>query len=271
MATKLGNIKDTEGANFGNYKEANGGGTPRGGIWGGKSGRVGWSNRVQTENVPENGREDQPRTDDGKFTYNSVNGKETKYDGRGETVNPLLTGGKNGIKIEDAKKEFEQKSGKIWDLLKDKVFAKGSLRVGKVGKKYKVQVSTNDAWTMSKYSIDAKTGTFAGEEGNWQNKKGRHTKQEKKAKKEAFKKRTEKYVESAKPHGGIMQMGENKLKENVDVNKVRQKAVGSASGLKHDVKEIAKARKDLEKLGVDTSEWSDAQVDSVWDDIYETK
>ena len=69
-------IKDTEGGNFGGYEEALGGGTPKGGIWGGRDGRVGWDNRVKAGETGH--REEQPRTSDGKFTYNSVNGKETE-------------------------------------------------------------------------------------------------------------------------------------------------------------------------------------------------
>ena len=70
---KIASIKDTEGSGFGQYSEANGGGSPKGGVFGGQSGRVGWDERVQRGEVKDSEhRSDQPRTDDGKlYKYHS--------------------------------------------------------------------------------------------------------------------------------------------------------------------------------------------------------
>lgn len=202
---KMTSIKDTEGGNFGNYKENNGGGTPRGGIWGGKNGRVGWDEREKSGELPQNAhREDQPRTNDGKFTYNSVNGKETKYESRGETVNPLLTGGKNGVKIDDAKQQFANKQGNLYDQYKDKWYQKGSKVVDKEGKKYKVKLSANDIWEIARVSFNLQTNAFTYEPENFNvSKSGRHSKEEKTAIQEAKKAKGAQFVKSNA--GGIAQ------------------------------------------------------------------
>lgn len=196
-------IKDTEGGNFGNYEEGKGGGTPRGGVWGGKSGRVGWDERDKSGELPQGAhREEQPRTKDGKFTYNSVNGKETKYESRGETVNPLLTGGKNGVKIEDAKKEFSDKSGSLYDQYKDKWYQKGSELIQKEGRKYKVSISANDIWEIARVSFNVQKGGFEYEAENFDKaKKGRRSNPELISIKEAKKNKGETFVTDAQ--GGI--------------------------------------------------------------------
>lgn len=193
---KMTSIKDTEGGNFGHYKEHKGGGTPRGGVWGGKSGRVGWDEREKSGELPQSAhREDQPRTNDGKFTYNSVNGKETKYESRGETVNPLLTGGENGVKIDDAKQQFASKQGSLYDKYKDKWYQKGSELITKEGRSYKIKLAQNDIWEIARVSFNLQEGGFTTEAQNFANSKsGRHSKEEKEAIQEAKKNKGETFV-----------------------------------------------------------------------------
>ena len=202
---KITSIKDTEGGNFGNYDEAKGGGSPKGGVWGGRSGRVGWDERQKAGELKQGDhRQDQPRTNDGKFTYNSVNGKETKYESRGETVNPLLTGGENGIKIEDAKKQFADKKGSLYDKYKDKWYQAGSELITKNGRKYNVKLSQNDIWEIARISFDIKTGAFAMENENFHNvKTGRRSQGEKQAIAQARNAKQETFVQNAQ--GGIAQ------------------------------------------------------------------
>lgn len=65
---------------IGSYKEATGGGTPL-------------EKGEKLEDHPEAHRVKQPRDEEGKFTYNSVNGKELEYGpSRGTTVPPFLRG-----------------------------------------------------------------------------------------------------------------------------------------------------------------------------------
>lgn len=198
---KITSIKDTEGGNFGHYNEEKGGGTPRGGVWGGKNGRVGWDEREKSGELPQNAhREDQPRTKDGKFTYNSTNGKETKYESRGVTVNPLLTGGRNGIKIDDAKQQFASQSGYLWDTYgkTGKWWQKGSELITKRGRKYVVKLSDNDVWEVARVSFDVSKGGFTYEDTNWdKSKSGRHSKEEKAAIQNAKKAKAETYVKEA--------------------------------------------------------------------------
>ena len=193
---KLNAIKDTEGGGFGQYSEENGGGTPRGGVWGGKSGRVGWDERQKSGELPQNAhRQKQARTSDGKFTYASVNGKETKYESRGKTVNPLLTGGVNGIKIEDAKQQFASKQGSLYDKYKDKWYQKGSELITKEGRSYKIKLAQNDIWEIARVSFNLQEGGFTTEAQNFANSKsGRHSKEEKEAIQEAKKNKGETFV-----------------------------------------------------------------------------
>lgn len=162
-------IQDTEGGNFGKYEESTGGGTPF---------EKGNSN---TRTTQENGKKrqannpttNQPRTGDGKFTYKSVNGKsiDPKYGpSRGKTVNPLLTGGVNGIEIEDVKQNFAAQSGAYWDKYKDKWYQKGG-KVVTEGLKTKVSAST--IWDLAKKRYDSVKGEFEGETENWQTKGGK--------------------------------------------------------------------------------------------------
>ena len=206
MASKfkrMNGIKDTEGGNFGNYEEYNGGGSPKGGVWGGANGRVGWDQRKKQGEVKEfEHRKGQPRTKDGKFTYNSVNGKETEYESRGKTVNPLLTGGKNGIMIEDVEKQFEAKEGSLYDKYKDKWYQKGSEKVTKEGRKYVVKLSSEDIWEIARRSFDIEKGGFDIEDKNWdETKRGRPSAKEAEAKVGAKKEKGEVFVKDKE--GGI--------------------------------------------------------------------
>lgn len=154
-----------QGATFGQYSEAHGGGTPAGGDFGGRGGRVGWNERKESgEHAPSDNphRAEQPRTSDGKFTYNSVNGKETKYDGRGKTVNPLLTGGENGVKISEAKEQFQNRKGSLFDKYKSIYYQKGSEKAGWTGKKFSTKIASNDIWDLAKYSFNVEKGEFGG-------------------------------------------------------------------------------------------------------------
>lgn len=114
---------------FGNYDEGVGGGqSPNGSAKPGTHGHG-----VNSDHRKQNNDTMQARTDDGKFTYKSVNGQsiDPKYGpSRGKTVNPLLTGGKNGVKIEDVERQFRNKSGEYWDEYgkTGKWFAKGAER-----------------------------------------------------------------------------------------------------------------------------------------------
>jgi len=162
-------IQETEGGNFGNYKESTGGGTPF---------EKGNSN---TRTTRENGKKreaqnpttNQPRTNDGKFTYKSVNGKsiDPKYGpSRGKTVNPLLTGGENGIEISDVEKQFGGQSGSYWDKYKDKWYQKG----GKVVTQgLSTKVSAETIWNMAKRRYDTVKGEFLGESESWSTKTGK--------------------------------------------------------------------------------------------------
>lgn len=199
---KMTSIKDTEGGNFGHYKEYNGGGSPKGGVWGGTNGRVGWSKRQSMGEVGANeSRKDQPRTSDGKFTYNSVNGKETEYEARGKTVNPLLTGGVNGVKISNVKRQFANKQGIFYDKYKDKWFQKGSILITKEGRKYKRQISAHDVWEIARVSFNLKDDAFTFEKENFdETKKGRISKEEKAGISQAKKSKGETIVKT--PSGG---------------------------------------------------------------------
>lgn len=294
----MASIRDTEGGNFGGYEEENGGGTPKGGIWGGRDGRVGWDNRLKAGETGH--REEQPRTSDGKFTYNSVNGKETIYDGRGKTVNPLLTGGKNGIKIDDVKAQFEAKSGNLYEQFKKQWHQEGGMKVVKEGKKkYHIKVAQADVWELAKYSfkiagvdkdgnpLKDKDGKVLGEFGGkishrknpqtgeplinikkeseqWnETKKGAPGKAGELAKKEARKTGAEQYVKDIDT-GAILKFKDaNKGPEGMA--KKLKKMVGSQ--LNHSEKDIKDARMLMAKAGYDVTQYTDEQIDQVMDEF----
>lgn len=211
-------IQDTEGGNFGGYTEDTGGGHPF---------NAGDSN---TRTTKKNGqyRKDnndtmQPRTDDGKFTYKSVNGKsiDPQYGpSRGKTVNPLLTGGKNGVKIEDVEKQFAEEKGDIWDEYKDKWYREGGEAIVNG---LKVKVAGQAIWDTAK-EYDMVKGEFKGyhegkkeyvqESDTWnETKKGRRSMAMKTALQKAKKMKESQFVVNQKS-GGI-QGGQAALSKKV--------------------------------------------------------
>lgn len=184
MATKKftkKKIQDAENSGFGKYEEGNGGGTPIGGVYGGGHGRGIWKKAGSPGH-----RDAQPRTKDGKFTYNSVNGKTiTTGESRGKTVNPLLTGGVNGVKIEDVEKQFSEKSGAYWDKYKKNWYKKGGeFALGDA----KTHVAAEAIWETAKKAYDVEKGEFKGESKVFDEiKKGKKTAEEKTAAQKAQK------------------------------------------------------------------------------------
>lgn len=204
-------IKDSDDSGFGNYNEEKGGGSPKGGKFGGKNGRVGWSQRESDGEVNSGEhRESQPRTEDGKFTYNSVNGKSRKYDYHGEydTVNPLLTGGVNGVKAEDVKKDFRNKSGAYWDKYKDKWYVKGSEKTEFYASshqkaKWHVTVAGETIWDVARRSFDTVKGEFQGESKVFSGKPGAPSKEAKAAIQKSKATNSEQFVLDPKTGGAI--------------------------------------------------------------------
>lgn len=176
-------IQDTEGSGFGDYQE---------GVGGGASPEEKNPNQrapgVNSKYRQQNNDTMQPRTDDGKFTYKSVNGHsiDPKYGpSRGKTVNPLLTGGENGIKIEDVEKDFANQSGKYWDKYKDKWYTKGGEVV--TSGDFKTRVAGEAVWDVAKRSYDEVTGEFQSESSVFsETKKGRRSKEENAARQKAL-------------------------------------------------------------------------------------
>ena len=179
-------IQETEGGNFGKYKEATGGGgSPE------KGDPTKHGHGVNSDYRQANNDTMQPRTNDGKFTYKSVNGQsiDPKYGpSRGKTVNPLLTGGENGVMIDDVEQEFSSKSGKIWNKYKDKWYVKGAeYMLMSQGKGHKADWSTRVAgdtiWEIAKRRYDTVKGEFVGESRTFkESKKGKMGKEEQAAK-----------------------------------------------------------------------------------------
>lgn len=107
-----------EGADkFGHYKESYGGGTPL------KAGQ-----KAPSKQWVEDNRVMQPRDEEGKFTYNAVNGKDLKYPStRGTTMSPLLDGAKlTFIRTGD---KFKFEDGKV-------VMAVGDVDLNKILREY---------------------------------------------------------------------------------------------------------------------------------------
>ena len=183
-------IQDTEGGNFGKYQEGTGGGHPF------EAGNT--NTRTTRENgkkrQAENPKTNQPRTADGKFTYKSVNGKsiDPKYGpSRGKTVNPLLTGGDNGVYIREStydhdvysngylihkkgetikasehnvEEDFAEQSGAYWDKYKDKWYETG----GKIiTVDLSTQVSSDAIWEQAKKAYNEELKEFMGESEDW--------------------------------------------------------------------------------------------------------
>ena len=152
-------IQDTDGSGFGKYQEGvGGGGSPE------AKDPQQRAPGVNSDYRKENNDTMQPRTEDGKFTYKSVNGQsiDPKYGpSRGKTVNPLLTGGENGVKIEDVETQFANKSGSYWNKYKDSWYQKGSEIV--TAGDFKVRVAAETIWNVANRSYNEVTGEFGGE------------------------------------------------------------------------------------------------------------
>lgn len=175
-------IQDTKDSGFGNYDE---------GVGGGGSPEAKDPNQrapgVNSDYRKQNNDTMQPRTSDGKFTYKSVNGQSINPEygpSRGKTVNPLLTGGENGVMIEDVEKQFASQSGKYWDKYKDKWYHKGGEFV--TSGDFKVRVAGEAIWNVAKRKYDSVKGEFANESSVFnETKKGRPSLEEKAAKQQA--------------------------------------------------------------------------------------
>ena len=171
-------LQDTDKSGFGKYGEATGGGAspnPQ------KPGTHGHG--VNSDYRQANNDTNQPRTEDGKFTYKSVNGKsiDPKYGpSRGKTVNPLLTGGVNGLYIDDlvddkgnllqegVKSQFAKQSGAIWNKYKDKWYQKGGeMSLSSKGQHHKegfsTRVSAMAIWEVGRLIYNEKLGEFGGD------------------------------------------------------------------------------------------------------------
>ena len=192
-------IQDAKDSGFGNYQEGvGGGGSPK------AKDPTKRAPGVNSDYRQSNNNTMQARTKDGKFTYKSVNGQsiDPKYGpSRGKTVNPLLTGGENGIKIEDVESEFADQKGEYWDKYKDKWYSKGGEFV--VGDDWKVRVAGDAIWNVAKRRYDSVKGEFASESEVFsETKKGRPGKEEAAAKQKAQASGEEQAVISQKT-GGI--------------------------------------------------------------------
>ena len=150
-------IEETQGSGFKKYQEN---------VGGGNSPEPGDPNKrapgVNSEYRQENNDTMQPRTKDGKFTYKSVNGKsiDPKYgESRGKTVNPLLTGGENGVMIDDVERDFASQSGKYWSKYKDSWYQKGGEIVTT---DLKTRVAAEAIWNVAKRNYNEVTGEFGG-------------------------------------------------------------------------------------------------------------
>ncbi len=203
-------IQDTEGGGFGSYTEDTGGGKPF---------AAGDSNtRTTKENGKyrkANNKTMQPRTDDGKFTYKSVNGQsiDPQYGpSRGKTVNPLLTGGKNGVKIDDVEEQFASQSGAYWDKYKDKWYRKGGQAVVNG---LKVKVSAKAIWDVAKSRYDELKGEFEGESKVFDKSKMGKTSEDAKAAKQKAKATGESQYVIEQQSGGI-KGGQKELQEYLD-------------------------------------------------------
>lgn len=158
---KKNKIQDTEGGGFGQYREdVGGGGSPN------PSSQGYHGHGANSDYREENNDTMQPRTDDGKFTYKSANGKGIQGKSRGKTVNPVLTGGENGVYIKDVKKQFEEQSGKYWDKYKDKWYRKGDkMAIEAQGlhhkKDFTTRVSAEDIWNVAQ-TYNENLGEFGG-------------------------------------------------------------------------------------------------------------
>lgn len=283
MQTK---IQDTEDSDFGKYTEDTGGGKP--------------FDDSNTRTTKANGKYRranndtlQARTSDGKFTYKSVNGKaiDPKYGpSRGKTVNPLLTGGVNGIKIDDVKNQFAAKSGAYWDKYKDKWYQKGS---EVVLTDMKTKVSGKDIWDVGKERYDTVKGEFTGESSVFSGKSGKSSQAEKAAKSEVAKTGKQAYVfgPGGKKDGiAVYRKKGQPVPAPVSAPAPTSQPVAPQAApapqpqapapqaaqpaqftpkLKHSDSEIKQARQILSAQNIDTSGYTDEQIDQIIDEYFD--
>lgn len=282
-------IEETQGGKFGQYME---------GVGGGSSPEPGNPNQrapgVNSDYRKENNDTNQPRTDDGKFTYKSVNGKsiDPKYGpSRGKTVNPLLTGGKNGVKIDDVEREFASQSGSYWNKYKDSWYQKGGEIVTT---DLKTRVAGEAIWNVAKRRYDSVKGEFESESTVFdETKKGRAGKEEQAAKQKAQATGEEQAVIDAST-GGIKlkpgtvipkplpvapqpapQTGTTPVIPSGGVGQQPQPQSGvsatagasnTAGSLIHSAAQLQQARDLLTNAGVDLTGVTDEQLDAIVDD-----
>lgn len=275
-------IQETEGGGFGKYKE---------GVGGGASPEQGDPTKhghgVNSDYRQANNDTMQPRTEDGKFTYKSVNGQsiDPKYGpSRGKTVNPLLTGGENGIKISDVEKEFFNESGAIWNKYKDKWYQKGSeyalMSQGSKHKKdFSTRVSGEAIWEVAKRRYDKVKGEFTGESKVFsEGKKGARTAEEQAAIQKAQQTGEEQAVIDQSSGAIKLKPGTPKVlptppkapkpkaEEGTQPSGGNQKPIVPTASLIHTKEQLASARQVLADAGVDTSGYTDEQLDQIIDD-----
>ena len=266
-------ILETEGltSGFGQYgTDVGGGGSPNSGP------KDEEGKGPNSKYRKENNDTMQPRTNDGKFTYKSVNGKSInpKYGpSRGKTVNPLLTGGENGVMIDQVENEFSKKSGEYWNKFKNKWYQEGS---EVITNDLKTRVAARPIWETTKEFSERK-GEFRGESHDFdQVKVGRKSKDEKTARENVAKNGEEQYVIDSKKSGIRVKPGvqlppappaPQPTAPSTPNGPQPTQPSASVSQLTHSMAEIQAARKILEEDGQDTSGYTDEQLDQIMDDF----
>lgn len=297
---KKKSIKDSKNSGFGKYQEGVGGGaSPEARDPGQRAPGVNSDYRKQNNDTM------QPRTGDGKFTYKSVNGQsiDPKYGpSRGKTVNPLLTGGENGVKIDDVEQEFYSQSGSYWDKYKDSWYQKGSEKVTLAAashkkEAWKTKVSAEAIWNVAKRRFDSVKGEFEGESDVFsESKPGRSSKEESAAKQKAEATGEEQYVASQKTGGiklkpGFVQQppvpaapkapkaapqptptpviptaGQQPQQPQQPAGQpAAQPGTNLAGSLKHTADQLSAARQLLADNGFDVTGYTDEQLDAIVD------
>lgn len=255
-------IQDTEDSGFGTYQEGiGGGGSPK------PKNPAQRAPGVNSDYRSSNNDTMQPRTDDGKFTYKSVNGESInpKYGkSRGTTVNPLLTGGENGIQISDVEEQFDKQQGEYWDKYKDSWYQKGSEMVlpGKGKKDFHTRVAGEAIWNVATKRYDKVKGEFESESQVFsETKKGRTSNAAKAAIQKAKKTGEEQAV--IDPNTGGMRIKGVGAKKNtvepepaeptqttpvvpatpkIDTEEVQTEASNTQAGVKYNAEQVGKVK-----------------------------
>lgn len=277
-------IQETIGSNFGNYAEYTGGGASPNPSKPGTHGHGPNSDHRQQNNDTM-----QARTKDGKFTYKSVNGEKINPEygpSRGETVNPLLTGGKNGVKIEDVETDFANQSGSYWNKYKDQWYTKGGEIVTT---DLKTRVAGETIWNVAKRMYDKVKGEFMGESSTFDYaKRGRVGKEEQLAKQQVQATGQEQAVINPTTGGIKLKPGATPIAKPLPkaptvaprptptiapqptptpvIPTTPGQAPAPTASLKHTLEQLKQARQVLEDNGQDTSGYTDEQLDQVVDD-----